>query len=311
MHGVYSGTWYPSIDIVLQNKALRITLGCPMTAKVLVTRKELDFPSIHTPSSALPASSPNRRRTIYVVTATYPRLNQMPEMTRLAQTLMLVPDVYWIVVDDAYVENERLKEYLRFTGLPFTYMIAPMPRAARNRENLPTGVANRRAALAWIRKNAETGVIYIADDDNVYDIRLFEEIRSTKNVSLFPVAFLIPSQLTTPVLKDGRFRDWYDGWKATRKYPVDMAGLAISVELLLKRPHANMHWSYGYQEESLLASMGVAPDDLEFKAENCTKIWAFHTKSKAPKPASRDLCDARFDDTNLRFLESQMGLSCN
>lgn len=32
---------------VLQNKAMRIILGCPMTAKVLVMRKELDLPSIH------------------------------------------------------------------------------------------------------------------------------------------------------------------------------------------------------------------------------------------------------------------------
>ena len=32
---------------IVQNKAMRIILGCPMTAKVLVMRKELDLPSIH------------------------------------------------------------------------------------------------------------------------------------------------------------------------------------------------------------------------------------------------------------------------
>ncbi|XP_037803592.1 galactosylgalactosylxylosylprotein 3-beta-glucuronosyltransferase S-like [Penaeus monodon] len=252
-------------------------------------------------------------RTIYVVTATYPRSNQIPEMTRLAQTLMHVPDVHWIVPEDTHVENERLVQYLHSTGIPFTYMITPMPSASRHWYNRPTGVSNRRAAFAWIRKNAETGVVYIADDDNIYDIRLFEEIRSTRGVSIFPVGFLLHMQLSSPVLKDGRFAGWYDGWKGTRMYPVDMAGLAVSVELLLKRPQATIHWSYGYQEESLLASLGVAPEDIEFKAENCTKIWAWHTKSALPKPAARDLCDARFDGTNLRFLESQMelqGMSC-
>ncbi|XP_037803730.1 galactosylgalactosylxylosylprotein 3-beta-glucuronosyltransferase S-like isoform X2 [Penaeus monodon] len=223
-------------------------------------------------------------RTIYVVTATYPRSNQIPEMTRLAQTLMLVPDVHWIVAEDARVKNERLVQYLRSTGIPFTYMITPMPSAARHWHHWPTGVANRRAALAWIRKNAETGVVYIADDDNIYDIRLFEEIRSTRGVSIFPVAFLLPSQLTTPVLREGRFMEFYDGWKVTRKYPVDMAGFAVSVELLLKRPQANMHWSYSYQEESLLASLGVAPEDIEFKAENCTKS---ENSACSTRPAAR------------------------
>lgn len=32
---------------VLQNKAVRIILGCPMTARVLDMRKEIDQPTIH------------------------------------------------------------------------------------------------------------------------------------------------------------------------------------------------------------------------------------------------------------------------
>jgi len=32
---------------ILQNKAMRVILGCPITAKVLVMRKELDLPSVH------------------------------------------------------------------------------------------------------------------------------------------------------------------------------------------------------------------------------------------------------------------------
>ena len=34
------------------------------------------------------------------------------------------------------------------------------------------GVFNRRAAISWIRENAEDdGVVYFADDDNSYDTR--------------------------------------------------------------------------------------------------------------------------------------------
>lgn len=38
--------------------------------------------------------------TIYFVTPTYPRREQIAELTRLGQTLMHVPNIHWIVADD-------------------------------------------------------------------------------------------------------------------------------------------------------------------------------------------------------------------
>ena len=39
----------------------------------------------------------------------------------------------------------------------------------------------RRAALSWIREHgSDEGVVYFADDDNSYDVRIFEEIRKTR-----------------------------------------------------------------------------------------------------------------------------------
>ena len=45
----------------------------------------------------------------------------------------------------------------------------------------PKGVANRLAGLDWVYNHAKnngdmSGAIYFADDDNTYDIRLFEEV---------------------------------------------------------------------------------------------------------------------------------------
>jgi len=40
----------------------------------------------------------------------------------------------------------------------------------------PKGVANRNRGLKWIRQNAADGVVYFADDDNTYDVRLFNEV---------------------------------------------------------------------------------------------------------------------------------------
>lgn len=38
------------------------------------------------------------------------------------------------------------------------------------------GIINRNLGLQWIRENANDGVVYFADDDNTYDIRLFDEV---------------------------------------------------------------------------------------------------------------------------------------
>ena len=40
----------------------------------------------------------------------------------------------------------------------------------------PRGVANRSLGLEWVIENSDEGVVYFADDDNTYDIRLFEEV---------------------------------------------------------------------------------------------------------------------------------------
>ena len=53
-----------------------------------------------------------------------------------------------------------------------------MPKQFRKMEKKPRGVANRNAGITWIRKHAKKGgVVYFADDDNTYDLRLFAEVR--------------------------------------------------------------------------------------------------------------------------------------
>lgn len=44
----------------------------------------------------------------------------------------------------------------------------------------PRGVSQRNVALKWLRENrnrsTDLGVIYFADDDNTYDLQLFNEV---------------------------------------------------------------------------------------------------------------------------------------
>lgn len=62
-----------------------------------------------------------------------------------------------------------------------TFITAPMPPQYKNKTKgpKPRGVSNRNKAIEWIRANARTGVFYFADDDNTYDLELFNEVGCT------------------------------------------------------------------------------------------------------------------------------------
>lgn len=51
-----------------------------------------------------------------------------------------------------------------------------MPEKFRKNKVKPRGVSNRNRGLKWIRANATDGVFYFADDDNTYDVSLFEQV---------------------------------------------------------------------------------------------------------------------------------------
>lgn len=48
----------------------------------------------------------------------------------------------------------------------------------------------------------QSGVLYFGDDDNSYDLRLFEEIRDTRNISMFPVGLIGDYAVSAPVVHD-------------------------------------------------------------------------------------------------------------
>ena len=150
----------------------------------------------------------------------------MAELTRLGQTLMHITNLHWIVADDNEACNPMIVELLKkfgmylsegssicsmfvtkvsfVLGMPFTQISSPMPQFYRKAKIVPRGVANRRAALSWIRSNVKTGVIYFGDDDNTFDLKLFDEIRHTRKVSMFPVGLIGEYGISSPVLKDVR-----------------------------------------------------------------------------------------------------------
>lgn len=244
---------------------------------------------------------------LYIITPTYRRPEQIPELTRMAHTLMLVKNVHWLVIEDATVATKQVTKLLERTGLKFDHLIAPMPEKYKLKKGAkPRGVSNRNRGLQWIRANATRGVFYFADDDNTYDIELFNEIRKTKTVSMFPVGLCTKFGLSSPILKNGKFAGFYDGWMAGRKFPVDMAGFAVRVEFLHQRPNATMPFRAGYEEDGFLKSLApFEPRDAQLLANNCTKVLAWHTQTKKNEP-SAPLDTKLYGSTNLVKLKQQI-----
>lgn len=124
--------------------------------------------------------------TIHVVTPTYSRPVQKAELTRLANTLLHVPNLHWLVVEDAPRRTPLTARLLRDTGLNYTHLHVETPRNYKLRGDardprIPRGTMQRNLALRWLREafprnSSQPGVVYFADDDNTYSLELFEEV---------------------------------------------------------------------------------------------------------------------------------------
>ncbi|XP_062454832.1 galactosylgalactosylxylosylprotein 3-beta-glucuronosyltransferase 3 isoform X2 [Rhea pennata] len=230
--------------------------------------------------------------TIYVVTPTYARLVQKAELVRLSQTLLHVPRLHWVVVEDAAAPSALVAGLLAQSGLRFTHLHAPTAPERRRRPGdpawlRPRGAEQRNRALQWLRDTrppAEPAVVYFADDDNTYSLRLFEEMRSTRRVAVWPVGLVGGLRFERPLVERGRVVGFHTAWKPERPFPLDMAGFAVALRLLLARPgaHFDPRAERGYLESSLLQAL-VSVDELEPKADNCTRVLVWHTRTEKPK----------------------------
>ncbi|XP_042355527.1 galactosylgalactosylxylosylprotein 3-beta-glucuronosyltransferase 1-like [Plectropomus leopardus] len=232
---------------------------------------------------------------IYIITPTYSRPVQKAELTRLSNTLLHVPNLHWILVEDSQRRSTLVSRLLQNTGLNYTHLNVETPRNYKVRGDtrdprIPRGTIQRNLALRWLREtfganSSQPGVVYFADDDNTYSLELFEEIRSTKKVSVWPVAFVGGLRYESPKVNTlGKVYGWKTVFDPHRPFAIDMAGFAVNLHLLLSKPQAYFKLrgvKGGYQESSLLKEL-VTLSDLEPKAANCTKVLVWHTRTEKP-----------------------------
>uniref|UniRef100_A0A3P9IBA7 Galactosylgalactosylxylosylprotein 3-beta-glucuronosyltransferase n=1 Tax=Oryzias latipes TaxID=8090 RepID=A0A3P9IBA7_ORYLA len=231
---------------------------------------------------------------IFAITPTYSRPVQKAELTRLANTFLHVPNLHWIVVEDSKNTSTLVSHLLQSTGLNYTHLHVETPLKFKvtggKKPNPPRGTLQRNLALQWLRQtfsvnDSHPGVVYFADDDNTYSLQLFEEMRFTTKVSVWPVAFVGGLPYESPkVNSSGKVYGWRVIIDPQRPFAIDMAGFAVNLKLILTKPQARFKLTGvkgGYQESSLLTDL-VSLSDLEPKASNCTKVLVWHTRTQTP-----------------------------
>ncbi|KAJ8338039.1 hypothetical protein SKAU_G00370050 [Synaphobranchus kaupii] len=237
--------------------------------------------------------------TIYVITPTYSRLVQKAELTRISQTFLHVPQLHWILVEDSPDKTALVSEFLAHSGLTYTHLHVPTPRDRKLQEGDPSwlkprGAEQRNEGLRWLRdstraRQGEQGVVYFADDDNTYSTQLFEEMRGTQMVSVWPVGLVGGMRYERPVVEGGLVVRFHTGWRPGRPFPIDMAGFAVSLRLVLANPESRFDGNapMGFLESSFLQGL-VTMEELEPKADMCTKVLVWHTRTEKPKMKRED-----------------------
>ena len=121
---------------------------------------------------------------IYAITPTYARPTQRVDLTSICHTLMNVPQITWIVVEDAVNKTQAVTNLLaKCKSVTSVHLaVKSPPTKLKARQLAPRGVSQRNTGLKWIRESCSNvtekcrGVVYLMDDDNKYDLRLFQEV---------------------------------------------------------------------------------------------------------------------------------------
>ena len=105
---------------------------------------------------------------------------------------MHVPKLEWIIVEDSVQKSKLVSDFLAHCPVSSMHLTE---KTSENFTNVPIktedgkvfygvkkprGIEQRNKALEWIRLTYEhrkvEGVVYFADDDNTYDLRVFKEV---------------------------------------------------------------------------------------------------------------------------------------
>ncbi|KAL1546828.1 Pglcat2p [Salvia divinorum] len=230
---------------------------------------------------------------LIVVSPTYSRAIQAYYLNRLGQVLRLVKrPVLWIVVEmnEASVETA---EILRNMGIIHRHLVC----VKSNTDVKDRGVHQRNTALEHIERHRLDGLVYFADDDNIYSLELFENMRDISRFGTWPVGMLAQSKnkaiLEGPVCNGSQVIGWHTNEKSKRlrRFHVDMSGFAFNSSILWDpkiwhRPTSNPIRQLdtvkeGFQETTFIEQIVENESQMEGIPLGCNRIMNWHLHLEA------------------------------
>ncbi|OVA07330.1 Glycosyl transferase [Macleaya cordata] len=233
------------------------------------------------------------RKQLIIVTPTYNRALQAYFLNRLGQTLRLVPPpILWIVVEMNSASMET-SEILRKTGVMYRHLVC-----TKNSTNVKDrGVHQRNTALQHIEHHKLDGIVYFADDDNIYSLELFESLREISRFGTWPVAMLAQSKakaiLEGPVCNGSQVIGWHTNEKSKRlrRFHVDMSGFAFNSTILWdpkrwRRPTSEPIRQLdtvkeGFQETTFIEQLVEDESRMEGILQGCSRVMNWHLHLEA------------------------------
>ena len=229
------------------------------------TTSEIAQKIFNTPKEEELTIDVRRNRVLFILTPTYERSTQMVDLTRMRQVLQLANikygvQIYWIVAEDADECSERVRDIILESNLPFAHIHILTENIAGVTHR---GVSQRNVALELIENLDVEGVVYLGDDDNAYDVRIFVEMTRTKRFGMVAGGFLgkafyqrckvDPNNPHEVVTFSSNLHG--SGQKA-RKYLIDMAQFFFTTTLLKQRKaRFDNNWRKGYLETNFMSEL--------------------------------------------------------
>lgn len=233
------------------------------------------------------------RKQLIIVTPTYNRLFQAYYLNRLAQVIALVENpVLWIVVEMSGLTDETAS-LLRKSGVMYRHLVCN-----KNMSDVKDrGVYQRNAALEHIERHKLDGIVYFADDDNIYSVELFRRLREIRRFGTWPVAMLASSKnkaiLEGAICNSSQVIGWHTNEKSKklRRFHVDMSGFAFNSTILwdpkrwkrrITSPIRQLDSvKEGFQETTFIEQVVEDESQMEGITPGCATImnWHLHLES--------------------------------
>ncbi|KAL6560209.1 Pglcat2p [Orobanche hederae] len=232
-------------------------------------------------------------RQLILVTPTYNRAMQAYYLNRLGQVLRLIrPPVLWIVVEMNAASIETA-EILRNMGIIYRHLVC----TKNSTDAKDRGVHQRNTAIEHIERHRLDGILYFADDDNIYSLELFESIREIRRFGTWPVAMLAQSKnkatLEGPICDGCQVIGWHTNEKSKRlrRFHVDMSGFAFNSTILwdpMRRQHSKSGRirqldtvKEGFQETTFIEQIVEDESEMEGIPLGCYQIMNWHLHLEA------------------------------